>query len=239
MKRSKSFSNYNSGKRKSQFSFLGFTLLELLITMAVISIIAVFSVPRVDRWLKRIKIKDASSTLALDFAKARSLARTVKTENDDGAFNPFTTLVQRPSQAALSFREDGYSIILRRDANTVGGWDSESNDYDTEVKRVEFPYDVEVVSVETSQGETPAGDNPVVSFFPSGKMMNNTNITLSTLTSSCGGTADSNVLAAIEMQTESFDGNRFYYLVNIKQNGTSTVCGSLTNDFSSDGKVLY
>lgn len=239
MKRSKSFNNYNSKKRKSQPMFSGFTLLELLITMAVISIIAVFSVPRVDRWLKRIKIKDVSSTLALDFARARSLAKTVKTENDEGAFNPFTTLVQRPSQAALSFREDGYSIILRRNSNAVGGWDFENNDYDTEVKRAEFPYDVEMISVETSQGETAAGDNPLVSFFPSGKMMNNANTRLSTLTSNCGGTADSNVLAAIEMQTESFDGNRFYYLVNIRQNGTSTICGSLTGDFSSDGKVLY
>ncbi|HPA57221.1 MAG TPA: prepilin-type N-terminal cleavage/methylation domain-containing protein, partial [bacterium] len=54
--------------------FKGFTLIELMVVLAIIIIIATASVPKIQEWTARNRGNQAVSQLISDFTKARSIA---------------------------------------------------------------------------------------------------------------------------------------------------------------------
>lgn len=117
----------------------GFSLIELMVAMAVLTILATVAVPKVQMWNARNRGLKTVMELLSDFSKARSVAGyTVVGTNDnsinipvnikdfeDDAENAATMPVYMGvrRQTAMIFRRSEYAIYQKQSMDT-GSWDS-------------------------------------------------------------------------------------------------------------------
>lgn len=120
----------------------GFSLIELMVVLAIITIIATASVPQIQMWTARNRGLSAVSTIISEFSKAKSIAGYSVRQRATG----ITGL--RP-QTALHFTNNSISI-LQRDTMTVGSWNiSEA------IKTIAMPRDVEIDEINLNSVSTP------------------------------------------------------------------------------------
>ncbi|HQO92317.1 MAG TPA: prepilin-type N-terminal cleavage/methylation domain-containing protein, partial [bacterium] len=141
--------------------FKAFTLIELMIVLAIIVIIATASVPQVQVWIARNRGNKAVAQIISDFLKAKSVANyTVNDTNVTiGAEN--VQIGVRP-EIAMMFRKNRYFILQRND--TSAAW-SENDD----LKTIELERNVFIEFVNGSPTNL-AGDTPTLVFTSTGKL---------------------------------------------------------------------
>jgi len=200
--------------------FKGFTLIELMVVLAIIVIIATASVPKIQEWTARNRGNQAVSQLISDFTKARSIAGyTVNDTNQPIGVRP---------QIGLMLGSTRY-FILQKDAMS-GSW---SNISDTTIKAARLPMNVAINNVNgeaTNDGST----STTIVFTSSGKVKNGaTNGLVDYLTHSmkCGSGAsavDSPIntkrvfVATVRSMINSKDG--IYYRIEMDATGEYFVC---------------
>jgi len=116
----------------------GFTLIELMVVLGIITIIATASVPQIQLWTARNRGVQAVSQIISDFSKAKSIAITITKQQQlpvelAGAY----VFGSRP-QIALFFEQDRYYII-QRDGMKQDGWIASS---DKIIKMVSLPRNI-------------------------------------------------------------------------------------------------
>lgn len=193
----------------------GFTLLELMIVLVIITIIATASVPQVQLWTARNRGATAVAQIISDFSKAKSIAAySVNNDGDYVGGRPFTSIM---------FRQSRYTI-LQKTAST--SWNDAT---DKNVKRVALPTRVTIRTINagtvsdtgtaqtlvfTSTGRLKKSDNTLVPFGIG------TNSKCGTVTSPLDGRR---VLLAI-IRSEISATKAIWYRVEIDTTGEFFVC---------------
>jgi len=114
--------------------FKAFTLIELMVVMAIIVIIATASVPQIQLWIARNNGVSAVSTIVSEFSKARSIAGYSVKQRATG-------ITGLRSQTALYFNNTAVAI-LQRDTMTVGSWNINES-----IRTVSLPNNVSILYI--------------------------------------------------------------------------------------------
>ena len=113
----------------------GFSLIELMIAMAILTIIATAAVPRVQVWNARNRGLQTVMELISDFSKARSVAGYTVAVNSDSGKIEIPVDIDHPDgdkmpvymgvrrQTAMVFRKSEYGIYQKQSMNTAS-WDA-------------------------------------------------------------------------------------------------------------------
>lgn len=95
----------------------GFTLLELMMVLGIITIVGTIAVPRIQVWNARHKGMQAVMEIVSDYSKARSIAGYTIVDNSQPAFvanvddsGPVDVYMGKRLQTGMHFREDNYVI---------------------------------------------------------------------------------------------------------------------------------
>ncbi|MCK5807711.1 prepilin-type N-terminal cleavage/methylation domain-containing protein [bacterium] len=213
-----------------------FSLLELLITMSIISILMAAAAPGVDAWVSRYQTRTFISRMVSDFSEAKILATTAGSHRGGG-----TATNTDPFSSAIRFTSTEYQLITRSFAPVSNtSWDPALAN-NTLIKSVPYPRGVVVASVRSSfnngAGVTTVSDNasvnPTFVFLSTGFMQNKVSgrrlvinapqfcgpgRTLPPATLSVNVTADQKLSSA-----------QAFYRVNINPNGDYGVCYAPTS----------
>lgn len=211
--------------------FSGFSLIELMVVLAIITIIATASVPQIQVWTARNRGNAAVSQIISDFTKAKSIAGY--SVNDVGQ-----PIGIRP-QVGMMIRTTRY-LILQKNAMS-GAW-SEAGD--TAIKTARMPMNV---LVDWVNGE-PTNDNsgsfsPTVVFTSSGRLKKGSDNSLITNFGGglrCGGASgiDSPInakrvfLAVVRSMINGTDG--IWYRIEIDATGEYFVCSATNSSVGGD-----
>jgi len=210
--------------------FKGFTLIELMVVLAIIVIIATASVPQIQVWNARNKGLSAVSTIISEFSKAKSIAGyTVKQRA--------TGITGLRSQTALYFKKDSISI-LQRDTMAVGSWtESEA------IKTIAMPRNIEISTVNGVAASTPQA----ILFTSTGMLKSAAGVLA---VANIGGNLNCNGVDSplngrrvlyVEVFSIVQNSGRIWYRIEIDYTGNYTVCsvtaaeGSAPNYSSGDG----
>lgn len=207
----------------------GFTLIELMVVLAIIMILATASVPQIQLWTARNRGATAVSQIISDFSKAKSIAAySVGTLDTTGATGFYTggkyTRV-RP-ETAIMFRTSSYSILQR--TNTAIAWQDTPP-----LKRTALPLRVSVVSINAGPTNDSSGASATLILTSTGRVKKIDN-SLVQLGASMGamkcGDVDSplnnrRVFGAIMKSDIDVDGTKaLWYQVEIDTAGEIFVC---------------
>ncbi|HOW50446.1 MAG TPA: prepilin-type N-terminal cleavage/methylation domain-containing protein [bacterium] len=208
-----------------------FTIVELMVVIALISVTAVLSMPRVNEWIARQQAKRVISQLITDYSKAVALSSKSTMHTSTGG--------SYTNRAAIYFQNaDGkhaYSILLRNNGSNAS-WSMN----DPVVKFVRLPGRVSFTNInETSFGSTAA---TAISFTSTGIALDNANTMLNLksfydVPSNCGGqTSNKKYSARIDLRADISDSKALFYRVEINQFGEYRICASFGDaNFASNG----
>ncbi len=121
----------------------GFTLMEILIVIALISIISVFGIPGILSWMPDYRLRGAAGDLVSNFQKAK------------------LTAVKQREVCAIEFKDGGYVVYIDEDGD-------QSHDAGEELfPPVNFAQDFAgQVSLDSAGFDANGGGNPWVAFRP-------------------------------------------------------------------------
>ena len=137
-----------------------------MIVLAIVTIIATASVPKVQMWAARNRGKAAVSNIISDFAKARAIGSYAMQVNGVAAVDDDTRLKRQIT--GLIFRKTSYSI-LQKDPTTTTAW-NENNAAFTVLKKATLPMNVSVEYLNTGATNDGAGSSPTLEFTSSGRV---------------------------------------------------------------------
>ncbi len=204
--------------------FKGFTLIELMVVLAIIVIIATASVPKIQVWIARNRGNQAVSQLISDISKAKSISGYTVNDTKD-------YIGQRP-ETAIMLRKTRYSIIQRTNMN-AGAWE------DVHVpaagkfilKTVSLPMRVHLDFV-NSEPTSDSSSSPTIVLTSSGRFKSGAD---NTLFSNIGGTISCNgvnsplngkrVFIGVLRSTIDED-DEIWYLIEMDQTGEYAVCST-------------
>lgn len=211
----------------------GFTLIELMVTLAIIALAARLSMPKVNEWMARQQAKQLASQLIADFSKARILAGNTYIPDNDSTHLTVLGTGSVSNQAALFFQNlNGRSTywVLTRNSTVTGTWHPSS---DPVVRQMTLPGRILLTRVNGSD----MSNAQTVAFTSSGRAKTATNslVTLSTVT--CGGVASPvNATLRVDFRANVNSTTDLFYSVSINNFGEYQVCMSVGNDnFASNG----
>lgn len=220
-----------------------FSLLELLITMAVISIIMAASAPGVDRWISRYRTRTFFSQLVSDMSEARLMAYS-SGKRITGSLTISTTQYNR---SAIQFTSTGYIIIMRTNPVIGGNWNPD-NTYNRVVKTVNYPKEISFNRIYLDAArwggnqhfEYAASVKPVIYFTPTGTMGNGlSNDLLSSTGSQCGDGVPTHPAAFTARFTASPSFTApMYYEIHIDTEGNYLLCYSEENGNFGSGAIV-
>ena len=226
----------------------GFSLIELMIALGILTIIATVAVPKVQVWNARNRGLQAVMELLSDFSKARSIAGYTIVGNDDGTNkidipidinNPDKTMpvymgVRR--QTAMIFRKSDYGIYQKQTMTST--WDTSA----TMLKLNKFLETVTVERVNSTEPSSQSGsfDTSILAFTSNGRLMEystdagaaGTIISSSQADDQCGSRKllQNVVFSAIIRSKITLSGNdSIWYRLNIDQRGDYTICTLFTS----------
>lgn len=221
----------------SDMKFKGFTLLELMVVLAIIVIIATASVPQIQVWIARNRGNQAVAQLISDISKAKSISGYTVNDNRD-------YIGQRP-ETAIMIRKTGYSIIQRTDMN-AGAWTDVPGAANTILKKVSLPLRVRLHYVNNEETIDSAGMySPTIVLTSSGRFKNGSDNTL--VVDGIGGGVMCNGVASplngkrvfiAILQSIIDDSGGIWYLIEMDQAGEYAVC-STTDVESGSGLPVW
>lgn len=199
----------------------GFTLIELMVVLAIIVIIATASVPKVQVWTARNRGVTAVSQIISEISKAKSIAAySVNNTGVDGAGN-YTRV--RP-ETAIMFRGSSYSILQRTGSTD---WPDVSP-----LKQTALPLKVSIVSVNGDSANN-LGNTPTLIFTSTGRVKKTDNALVplgingslecgdvGNYHSPLNGRRVFNLILKSEIDEDSF----FWYRIEIDTAGEFLVC---------------
>lgn len=223
--------------------FKAFSLIELMVVLAVITIIATASVPQVQIWTARNRGVQAVSQIISDFSKARSIAGyTVvsdlgKIEYESGEDANIGVRLQ----TAIMYRESNYSI-LQRSSMITSGWSDVAGDV---LKKTILPRDVVIKNVNKFTTSDDHSFTPVITITSNGKIRNKDyELILGSPGEECAGVQspiNNKVLVVVLTSTvRGSTTNNIWYRIEIDQTGEYFVCtafgsGGDSPDFKDTG----
>jgi len=216
--------------------FKAFTLIELMVTLGVITIIATASVPQVQMWIARNKGIQIVSQVISDFSKAKSIARSIVKQQDAVVAGSFV-FGSRP-QVSMYFKADSY-YILQRNSMTPGGWSETS---DTVLKSFRLPSKVELYSVNGSL----VTSGITVLFSSSGRLKKDdgsfiTPVKDKTYIEDCGSEKSDlkgvGVFMAV-FKVDASNNKTLWYRAEISPAGDFFACFSTENSFLENANII-
>lgn len=214
----------------------GFSLIELMVVLAIITIIATASVPQIQIWIARNRGNQAVSQLISDFTRAKAIAGYTVNQGTGKIGADLIPMGLRP-QTALMFRGTSY-MIMQKDSISEA-WDFEA-DSPQEKKKVELPMNVNITHVNSDvTNNFPPSATPYIIFTSSGRVKDSADqIVLSAdlPNNTCGGvnsTVQFSKVLSITIQsvvkdddTEIEKRTSIWYLVEIDLSGKHFVCSA-------------
>ena len=234
----------------------GFSLMELMIAMAILTIIATVAVPKVQVWNARNRGLQAVMELISDFSKARSIAGyTVVGDNTSGVIQipvkvndttyesegtPMKVYLGLRLQTAIVFGLHEYSIYQKKDMeNSVGSWQQASL-----LKKNRFQDSVSIEKMNESDDPSPFVRRLV--FGSNGIVKNSDDGFASYDSQDCGNEDNLKenplkqiVMSAVLRSKISGSGNdSIWYRVDIDKSGEYFVCTAFSEDPSYSDSIF-
>lgn len=235
----------NKGERNGAF---GFTLIEMLIVLAIITIIASASVPQVQMWSARNRGKAAVSNIIADFAKAKSIASYAMEANSAAANDDDTRL--KKNSTAILFRKTSY-ILMQKETTNTADWNENVSGFDV-LRTVRLPHNASIERVNTGSTNDGAGTSVALEFTSSGRVRQSSGLLVPSGAGAGNlvcGTSNSplngrRVFVAV-LKVDVGDAYAFYYQVEIDSSGEYFVCvqpgdkNTIPSDFNaSNANIL-
>jgi prepilin-type N-terminal cleavage/methylation domain-containing protein len=206
--------------------FKAFTLIELMVVLAIIVIIATASVPQVQVWIARNRGNQAVSQIISDFSKAKSIAAYTVNDSIVSIDGNTVAMGVRP-ETAIVFRNTFYTILQKADLSAA--WDESANDL---VKRVQLPLNVHLEDVNGGVASDTLASTSKVVFTSTGRVKNgSTNLIVSDLgyTHSCKGAGspiNGRMVFTATLKSVIDPPNALWYQIDIAESGEYAVCVS-------------
>lgn len=156
----------DSKDKTNERAVKGFTLIELMVVLGIITIIATASIPQVQMWTGRNRGKAAVSNIISDFAKARAMG-SYAMKTDDGAAVGADTRLERQITGLL-FRKTSY-VILQKDPTTTVDWNENTSGFQV-LRKAALPMNVSIELLNTGATNDGGGTSPTLEFTSSGKV---------------------------------------------------------------------
>ena len=232
-----------------------FTIIELMICLAVVSILAGAAVPQVKLWNARNRGLDAVTSIIADYSKARSVASYINVEPSasDGSqitysedFSGLASQVhigKRP-QIALKFENDGKSYSILQKNRSSDAWTSASV---VKLKTTELPSGVNIKKIFFNA----ISQNDLFVFTPDGRVkfgdqFTTKGFTVNVNSLACGpegGTIRQATEMIIQTETKVEDGKYISHRIDFNTLGAYHVCvayhsTSGSAEFRTNGQLL-
>lgn len=225
----------------------GFSLIELMIAMGILTIIATVAVPKVQVWNARNRGLQSVMELISDFSKAKSVAGyTVAVSSDEGQINirtgdseagegegntgGMTVFMGIRRQTAMVFRKSEYAIYQKNSMDTTS-WDDSAillkKNMLLDTVTVEY-----VNKSSTPESATSFDGATILNFTSTGKIkdINGTLIDSSQSDGKCGPGVPERYLQKIvfsvilRSRISKGENDSIWYRVDIDQRGEYSVC---------------
>ena len=216
-------------KIKNRLKNRGFSLLELIVVLLIITLLATFSVPQVQVWAAQNRAKKSIVQLIGDISKTKNIAvntSIVKTDEN---------ITRRPL-TAIVFKEDSYSI-MQREGTSLSGWGGSS---DVVIRNTQLHNNIKFLTVNGNGIDT----SPVIVFTSTGQVKNTSNTVIAPTdfaSQQCGGEdsplKDSKIFQTV-LEVAISDTATIYFYIEIGPSGEYFVCTNDSTTFSSGGKEI-
>ncbi len=232
----------------------GFSLLELMIALGILTIIATVAVPKVQVWNARNRGLQTVMELLSDFSKARSVAGytvvgtannsinipiNVDDDSEGAATMPVYMGIRR--QTAMVFRKSEYAIYQKQSMDTQN-WDASA----LMLKKNELlnTITIEAVNDTPVTSSSPTNFSILLNFNSNGKIKSKGGVPVSGVdpnNGQCGSAVAKNTLpniifsAIIRSKISTGSTDSIWYRLDIDQRGEYSICTL----FSSDDSVDY
>ena len=224
----------------------GFSLMELMIALGILTIIATVAVPKVQMWNARNRGLQAVMEIISDFSKARSVAGYTVVGDDTNGVIKIPVKVNDETgeseggdmnvylgirlQTAIVFGLHEYSVYQKKDmANTAGSWQNSSL-----LKKNILP---ETVSIERMNNDTESeGFTRRLVFNSNGVVKTKEDAFPSLTAAKCG--ANDNHLKKLVMslvlrsKIDISGGDSIWYRIDIDKSGEYFVCSAFASSYS-------
>ena len=222
----------------------GFSLIELMVAMGVLTIIATVAVPKVQMWNARNKGLKTVMELISDYSKAKSVAGYTIVSHDDngkieipvniptdedtettgGSMNVYMGI---RNQTAIVFRKSEYGIYQKQ-SMLPNDW-ADSNPSTLKINKLPETVTIEKVNVTMTPPNDITSFNTVLNFTSNGKLKNKYGaiIVSSTESDQCNETPSVMIpvfSVVIRSKISLSDDDSIWYRVNIDRRGDYTVC---------------
>ena len=203
----------------------GFTLIELMVVLAIIVIIATASVPQVQLWIARNRGLTAVTMIISDFSKAKAMAEySVKISESDRLNLKNGDFQRSKSFTAMVFKASSYSIVQQPDDI---GWESV-----TPLKTSKFPINVSVAFVNGAVATDNPGPSLATVVFSSTGRLKNTSGGLVPFGADMGNLPCGSVQSPLDgsrifyakLKSQINSSNALWYRIEIDTEGESFVC---------------
>lgn len=222
--------------------FKAFSLIELMVILAIITIIATASIPQVQMWTARNRGIQAVSQIISDFSKTRSIAGytvvsdlgRIEYESGEDAY------IGIRLQTAIMYRKSNYSILQKSSMITADWSDDIAGDV---LKKTVLPKDVTIEVVNSSSTSDSNSNTPVITITSNGKIKDkNSQLIHGSSGEECAGLQSPINNKVLVVLLKSMVGgsttNGIWYRVEIDQTGEYFVCSvfGINNapDFNDD-----
>lgn len=231
----------------------GFSLMELMIALGVLTIIATVAVPKVQVWNARNRGLQTVMELISDFSKARSVAGYTVVGDDsvgkidipvnvsDTSTNATTMPVYLGVrlQTAMVFGTNEYSIYQKKTMkNDLTSWKTA-----TMLKKNLIPKNVSIERVNDTEPQTDMFTRRLV--FTSNGLVKNYNdevLSIQASSYSCGGVNHhlTRLVAVVVLRSKIGDSGNdsIWYRVDIDQSGEYFICTAFSDSSSYDSSIF-
>ncbi len=207
----------------------GFTILELMVVLALIGLVSYLSIPRVEEWIARQQARQFISQFISDFSKAVSISRV--NQNVTGEFS-IGAVITRAAIYVNFNNPRRYYLLTRVDAGSMPvNWSPTTDHVLKEVNlsgRLQI-YDVNLVNSGTA----------VLQFTPSGQVRNVVGTPITPFQENCGSQASNKLYhAQVVLRADLYFSQPLFYRIEVNTLGEYRVCMSLGNNtFTETGDV--